>query len=226
MTLSDSYHIESATGRFRRGNNDGAPSPNGSDQSNDDTRGWRLPTHQNQSENVRKLDVQVLIRFAVVCFLFLQGLLSGLSLSALYEAVSSERATNASEARRYFFIGITLCLSGSLCMFDEEALSRVVDIVKGRNTPSGKKQSTIQIHMSLVLIYFVALIITLLASRVDVNVQMSNVAINGGTDEELKSLIDTWRRFAVPRSILCIAGWFVSCYHFVITRSNNAQRDE
>ena len=109
-------------------------------------------------------------------------------------------------------------------MFDEKALSHVVDIVKGRNTPIVEKKSTIQIHVSLVLIYFVALIVTLLASRVDV--QMSNIAINGGIDEELKSLIDTWRRFAVPRSILCILAWLVSCYHFVITSSNNAQRDE
>ena len=174
-----------------------------------------------------ELDVQVMIRFAFVGFLFLQGLLSGLSLSALYEAFTvrspgefiAQYSTRANEIRRYFFVGITFCFTGSLCMLDED----VLDSMKGGNNPSSMARS----NMSLVLVHFAALIITLLCSHVDVHI--SNIAMQIDDDDVISyddlQAVNKWRGFCVPRSILCILGWLVSCYRFVITRSN-VQRDE
>lgn len=221
MTRTEGFYIESAsTGRFRRyhGERDGG------------TRSWKIPALPNQKSN--EPDVKVMQRFAFVIFLFLQGILSGLSLSALYEAFTArspgdfllQYAARSNETRRYFFTGISLCATGSLCMLDGDTLAQVLDFVKGRNTISTTAKSNMSIV--LVLVYFVALLLTLLCSRVDVHI--SNIALQIGgdiSDEDLQSVVEKWRGFAVPRSILSILGWLISCYRFVSMRSN-VERDE
>lgn len=212
---SEGFYIESAaTGRFRRyhGASDG------------DTRSsWRLPISA-PSNTKKEFDVDRVVQFAFVAFLFLQGILSGLSLSALYEALASRSpeefliqysANRANEMRRYFFIGISFCVTGSLCLLDENTISQYR---KGGSTSKSNNMS-----VTLLCLYFIALLLTLLCSRVDVH--MSNIAaqINDGgmlSNVDLQSGVHKWRGFSVPRSCICIAGWLVSCYRFAITRSN------
>lgn len=178
-----------------------------------------------------ELDVQVMFRFAFVGFLFIQGILSGLSLSALYEVFTArspveffaQHSARANEVRRYFFIGISLCATGCLCMLDEDTVTNVLDFFKGKNTPG----STAKSNMILVLNYFVALIITILCSRIDFRISNIATHISGGDlyDGDLQSIVNKWRGFAVPRSLLCILGWLISCYRFVAMRSSS-QREE
>ena len=112
---TEAFYIESAsTGRFRR-----------SYEARDSTLRWRLPMTMLPNQNADRSNDRGIgdkdaskIFFAV--FLFLQGILSGLSLSALYEAFASMKAldfilhsaTRVNEIRRYFFIGINFCTVG------------------------------------------------------------------------------------------------------------------
>jgi hypothetical protein len=223
---SECIYVESAsTGRFRRC----------SEASDGDTRtrGWRRPTHQNStakgdaSEMV--LNAQV-IRIAFIGFLCLQGIISGLSVSALYEAFDSDSprefvaqhlAARANEIRRYFFIGITFCVTGSLCMLEDDDVSQVLILIKGR--------STTKINSSIwyfILSYFIALIMTLLCSHV--YVRMSNILAQNNlegihtSDEKLLSILHQWRGFTVTRSISCFVGWMIYGYRFVIMRARTS----
>jgi hypothetical protein len=179
----------------------------------------RLPIHRNSTAigdaSEKVLNAQV-IRVAFIGFLFLQGIMSGLSVSALYEAFASDSprefvaqhlAARANEIRRYFFIGITFCVTGSLCMLEEET----------------HFMSTTKSNSSLwyfILSYFIALIMTLLCSNVDV--RMSNISAQIYAegihipDEKLLSILHQWRGFTVTRSILCFVGWMMYGYRFVV----------
>lgn len=213
---SEGFYFEGANGRFRRyyQANDGSKT----------RRGWRLSISQGKTNSAED-DVQKLIRFAFIAFLFLSGLLGGLSLSALYEGFTVrspgdfivQYSTRASETRRYFFIGITLCCTGSLCL--GEGFCEISDVIKGKTTRlSGVAKSNI----GLVVIYFSALVVTLLCSRVDVRISTIATQLqNTNSGVVPSSVVEEWRGFAVPRSILCILGWLVSCYRFVVTRSNS-----
>ena len=77
--MTETFYVENANnGRFRRVNQG---------SSKDGDRSWRLPVHHNNAANDGRrgswLDVKSL---AYVGFIFLQGLLSGLSASSLYQA--------------------------------------------------------------------------------------------------------------------------------------------
>lgn len=215
----ETFYVESASnGRFRRDYN---------------PRSGKLPTTSsegNNSSQKKKLGVHAI---AFVCFLFLQGILSGLSLTALYEArsianvspgefIAQYSFSKANETRRYFFIGITWCFTGSLCLFSEDVLS-----VKGNNALSNNSTKSLFL---LNTIFFLALVFTLLCSHVDV--QISNTVLKITTEKDglasyngLPPLLRKWSVCVVTRSILCIVGWFVSCHRFVVMRSK-VNRDE
>ena len=228
---SEGYFQESAcNGRFRR--------CLGASDCDNRTRGWRLPNSSsssstaavNASEEV--LNAQV-IRIAFVGFLFLQGIISGLSVSALYEAFASDSprvfvaqhsVARANEIRRYFFIGITLCVTGGLCMLEEDDVAQIFVIIKGGS--SSAPRNTAKRNSGLwyfILSYFIALVMTLLCSHVDVRTTniLAQINIQGIhiPDEKLLSILHQWRGFTVPRSIMCFLGWLISCYRFVIMRA-------
>merc|ERR1712194_284227 len=106
--------------------------------------------------------------------------------------------------RRYFFIGITYSLTGSLCLLggDEEMLASM----KGNNTPSSRARSH---NVLLVLVYFTALVLTMLCSRLDVRI--TNRAMHMEDDDVLSNadqgVVHHWKGLCVPRSLLCVAGW-------------------
>ena len=222
---SECFYVESAcTGRFRRffEANDGDTR----------TRGWRLSVRQNSAigdASEKVLNAQV-IRIAFIGFLCLQGIISGLSVSSLFEAfaldsprefVAQHLAARANEIRRYFFIGITFCVTGSLCMLEEDDVSQVLIMIKGRITT--KSNSSI---WYFILSYFIALIMTLLCSHVDV--RMSNISAhtnldgNHISDEKLLSILYQWRGFTATRSISCFVGWMIYGYRFVIMRARTS----
>ena len=214
ISETSSFYVENSNGRFRRVIGASKDS---------DTRTWRLPVHHNATnERDRKswLDVKTL---AFVGFLFLQGILSGLSLSSLYQAFTVQlpgellaNSAAANETRRYFFIAITFCVTGSLCVLEEDA-TKLLD-------SSGKTPNATMCNVCLVVIYFLALVATLLCSHADVHIVYTAMQISEGdirvSSDDLLSILHKWRSFAVPRSVLCILGWFVSCCKFIATRKN------
>jgi len=105
-------------------------------------------------------------------------------------------------------------------MLDED----VLDSLRGKPAPTNMGKS----NMSLALVYFAALIITLLCSHVDVRISNIEIQINDGdmiSNEDLKFVVREFRKFSVPRSTLCIVGWLVACCRFVIMKGN-VQLDE
>jgi len=205
--LQHSTNESVATGRFRKCH----------EASDSDTCGsWRLPILRTQKSNAKdsELDVQLMIRFRMVGFLFFQRLLRGLSLSALYVAFTVQSpeeffiqySTRANEIRRYFFGGITLRLTGSLYATDTS--------LKGRNM--GKSEI-------LVLVFDSVLITTRLCSHVDVRI--SNM-------EMQNSVAHDFTCFSVPRSILRIAEFCVTAWnslkkpvvYFLFSMGCNVQR--
>lgn len=210
--VSEGFFIESAaTGRFRRYRTSEAGT-------------WRIPAVSKSKSPSGTDNGEALVRLAFIGFLFLQGLLSGLSLSALYEAFSDrapgeflrQYAHRANEMRRYFFIGVTYSVTGSLCLLggDEKMLSSMK-----RGKPSSRAQSH---NVLLVLVYFTALVLTMLCSRLDVRItylamHMEDSDMLSNADQDV---VHHWKGLCVPRSLLCIAGWLVSCYRFVVMRSH------
>lgn len=236
---SEGFFIESAsTGRFRI--LDLEASNNDDDNNAARARGWKLSQGQNSSTAVQQSDTSALLfdkrilGIAFIGFHFLQGIVSGMSVSSLYEAlaflddsqprdfIALHSTMRANEIRRYFFLGITFCVLGSLCMIKEEDVSRVVGIIKGSSSSSSSSSpritattTTWNSTMSLgciIIFYFTALIMTLLCSSVDFKIVINQ------SDKKLLSTIQLWRCFSVTRGIMCIVGWFISCYRFVIMR--------
>ncbi len=229
--LSASFYIENAsTGRFRR-------------CSDRDTRGnsRNFSEHQNtilaaEHATDRVINVlPVMSKAAFVCFLFLQGILSGLSLSALYEALTPQQpeeffsqysATRANEIRRYFFIGITFCATGSLCSINKHEITQVLASMTGGSSPNSTTKASTSICY-LILTYFLALIITVVCSHVDVRLLDVASHMNEqdtASADDFRSVLHKLRGLSIPRSVFCIVGWFISCYRFFISR-NNIQRE-
>ncbi len=196
------------------------------------TRGKRPPILQE-----KLLNEQV----AFIGFLFLQGIISGLNVSALYEAftldspkmfVAQHLGSRANKMiRRCFFIGITFCVTGSLCMLEEDDVSQVFAIIKGSSssTPRNITKSGWSTWCSI-LSYFNALILTLMCYHVDI--LMSNMStqihVEGVyvSDQKLLSILHQWQGFIVPRSILCFVAWLITCYRFVISRRPSPWTEE
>ena len=100
----------------------------------------------------------------------------------------------------------------------------VLDSPKGRKSPTAMIKS----NMSLVLVYFAGLAISLVCSHADVCISDVAMHINDGdppTGGDLQTAVCEFKGLLVTRSSLCILGWLVSCYRFVVTRSNG-QRNE
>jgi hypothetical protein len=221
---SEGFFIESAsTGRFRI--------------DLEASNGCKLSQSQNSSTVALLIDKQIL-GFAFIGFHFLQGIVSGMSVSSLYEALALDESNprdfialhstvRANEIRRYFFLGITFCVLGSLCMIKEEDVSRVICIIKGSNNSNSSSATSISTPRitaaattwsstpslgCLIIFYFTALIMTLLCSSIDFKIVISQ------SDEKLLSILQLWRCYSVTRGVLCIVGWLISCYRFVIMR--------
>ena len=229
--LNVSFYVENAsTGRFRRY----LVVSEGESRSNR----WSILAQQNSvaagNETDEELNVlPFMTQGAFVCFLFLQGILSGLSLSALFEALTPQQpdefvaqysAARANEIRRYFFIGITFCATGSLCILNKHETTQVLASMTGGNSPNSKASTS---TCYLILIYSFALVITIVCSHEDVLLldfatHITEQEIHASTNN-IRSVLHRWRGLSVSRSIFCIVGWLISCYRFVIT--NNVQRD-
>ena len=141
-------------------------------------------------------------RYVIITFLFLQGILSGLCLSAFSNngfEVSSQTTTE-----QYFFFATTCCLFGSWYMLHQDVITQLLE----RNSLENVSKSLVAKN----LIFFLAFIFTYLCI---------NVVYSGTVDEP------RYCNFAVTRSVLCILGWLISCYRFVLSRNNNTiQHDE
>jgi hypothetical protein len=210
---SESFFVERAsTGRFCRLEASDGDTP---------TRGKRLPIlHEKIISD----------QFVFIGFLFLQGIISGLSVSALYEAFALDSpkmfvahlAARANKmTQRCFFIGLTFCVTGSLCMLKEDDVSQIFAIIKGSSgsTPQNVTKSVWSIWCSIIS-YFIALMFTLLCyhvagrmSNYSTQIHFESVYIS---DEELISILHQWQGFIVTRSILCFVAWLILCYRFVI----------
>lgn len=223
---SEGFFIESAsTGRFRidleASNNDNKAQTSGNSSA-------------VRNETAAFLSDKQVLGFAFIGFHFLQGIVSGMSVSSLYEALALDESkprdfvalhstVRANEIRRYFFLGITFCVLGSLCMIKEEDVSRVIGIIKGSNNSRTTSISTPRITAAttwssttslgcLIIFYYTALIMTLLCSSVDFE------SVLNQSDETMLSILQLWRCYSVTRGVLCIIGWLISCYRFVIMR--------
>ena len=143
-------------------------------------------------------------RTVVIAFLFLQGILSGLCLSAFFNNNDSFDISSQTTSELYFFVAITCCLFGSWYMLHQEIITQL-----------SKRNSLVRVSKSLVaknLIFFLAFIFTYMCS---------NIVYSEAVDD------NKYRNFAVTRSVLCIIGWLISCYRFVLSRNNNTvQHDE
>ena len=149
----------------------------------------------------------------------LQGLLAGFSVHALHE-VSVKQSTSqfaiqygkrATGIFRFYFLSVTLCLSGSIRkhssmthLIDED--EKEVDKSHDKDT---KKRTIIEISASILgLIYFGALTLTLLTTKLDY------LKDNHGGDldqDNVESNIFTWTYLSVSRSVVCKFGWCIAC---------------
>ena len=222
-TNAGQYYVESATtGRFRR-----------YVVGNDGVQRWReKPRHKNlASDHIfwsanRKEALTKIRHSSYVSFLFLQGVLAGQCIQSMYEAFIVASAKEfiiqymhrANENRRFYFIAISLCAMGSLCMIDENAIERVLCLKK-----SGMTSNIVNHNGSvpvLVLVYFIALIVTLPCSIIDHRIsnltfESNQDAFFGDVDDVAQSVLDgvnSWKGLAVTRSVFCIIGWLVSCH--------------
>ena len=143
-------------------------------------------------------------RYVVVAFLFLQGILSGLCLSALFISTDGFEISSQATTELYFFVAITCCLFGSSYMMHQDIIAQL-----------SKRNGLEHVSKSLVaknLIFFLAFVFTYMCS---------NIVYSEVVDE------NNYRNFAVTRSKICILGWLISCYRFVLSRNNNTvQHDE
>lgn len=188
------------------------------------TRGKRPPILQEKILNDQ---------FAFIGFLFVQGIISGLNVSALYEAftldspkmfVEQHLASRANNMiLRCFFIGITFCVTGSLCMLKKNDVSHLFAIISGSSSSTRNITKSDWGIWCSILSYFVALILTLMCYHVDV--RMSNMSTQIHV-EKLLSILHQWQGFIVPRSILCFVAWLISCYRFVINRRPSPWTEE
>ena len=190
MTGTTSFFIENATtGRFHRHK---PISENAKGKEDNDKNNTSISTTFH--------------RYVIITFLFLQGILSGLCLSALYEAFNNNASFVSSQttSEQYFFVGILGGVFVSWYMLHQDIITQL----KERNCLDNVSKSLVAKN----LIFFLAFIFTYMCS---------NLVFSGTVDE------NNYRNFAIARSILCILGWLISCYRFVVTRSNNTvQPDE
>ena len=130
----------------------------------------------------------------------------------LYSAVTAYDSSEVEYYAQYFFIGISSCLTGSLCLLlDKNIVTEILGCIGGTNNLRNTTKSLLMLN----IIFFIALIFTLLCSHVEA--QISNISDENTqvSHEELQVVLVRWRGFVVTRSVLCIVGWLLSCFHFV-----------
>jgi len=130
----------------------------------------------------------------------------------LYSAVTAYDSSEVEYYAQYFFIGISSCLTGSLCLLlDKNIVTEILGCIGGTNNLRNTTKSLLMLN----IIFFIALIFTLLCSHVEA--QISNISDENTqvSHEELQVVLLRWRGFVVTRSVLCIVGWLLSCFHFV-----------
>jgi len=126
--------------------------------------------------------------------------------SLLYEAFNNNDSFEISSqttTEQYFFIGILGCVFGSWYMLHQDIITQL------------ERNSLEHVSKSLVaknLIFFLAFVFTYMC----INIVFSGVISDA----------NKYRNFAVTRSVLCIVGWLISCYRFVVTRNNNTVRHD
>ena len=148
----------------------------------------------------------------------LQGLLAGFSVHALHE-VSVKQSTSqfaiqygkrATGIFRFYFLSVTLCLSGSIRK--HSLMTHLIDEdekVK-KSYDKDKKRTIIKISVSILgLIYFGALTLTLLTTKLDFYLKDN---LGGDLDQtNVESNISRWKSLSVSRSVVCILGWCIAC---------------
>lgn len=150
---------------------------------------------------------------------FLQGILAGFGCQSLYEVgvrrdreeflVESSRL--ASETRRFWYVALTLCLTGAVLRFLEGDVAR-----------AGRKRTTTFTVRSLVLLFCagIALVATLLSSPVDAalfqrfRIETMEYGANGANDTAtVAARIPYWKALTTCRSVCCILAWTItSCW--------------
>jgi hypothetical protein len=160
-------HYQTPSGRFRRGGR--------SSQKIENTD--RL---KDQSQ-AREVDIG---RLCYVFLLFVQGALCGMCIQTLHSIVIGDSITSW-DSSRFYFIGINLALTGSLCMIDK------------RKDSVGPKH--LDASCVLVAVYFVALILSLSSSVIKA------CAFDDSSYLKTEGL-------ETARSIFGIAGWLVSSF--------------
>ena len=130
----------------------------------------------------------------------------------LYSAVTAYDSSAVEYYAQYFFIGISSCLTGSLCLLlDKNVVTEILGCIGGINN----LRNTTKIILILNIVFFIALIFTLLCSHVEAQISNMSDENTQVSYEELQVVLLRWRGFVVTRSVLCIVGWLLSCFHFV-----------
>ncbi len=160
---------------------------------------------------------------AYVSFLFLQGILAGLAIQSMYEVFVVESAREfllqyvhrSNETRRCYFLAISSCVTGSLCMIDEKAVTSMLPSFRDKMNSSGHVERANGDGIYLSVIYFLALGVTQVASMVDyeitANRNFERGIIPNDDGDEAQSIFDSWTGLAITRSVLCLFGWLYSC---------------
>ena len=131
----------------------------------------------------------------------------------LYSAVTAYDSSAVEYYAQYFFIGISSCLTGSLCLLlDKNVVTEILGCIGGTNN---LRNNTTKSLLLLNIVFFIALIFTLLCSHVEAQISNMSDENTQVSYEELQVVLLRWRGFVVTRSILCIVGWLLSCFHFV-----------
>ena len=130
----------------------------------------------------------------------------------LYSAVTAYDSSTVEYYAQYFFIGISSCLTGSLCLLlDENIVTEILGCIGGINNLRNTTKSLLILN----IVFFIALIFTLLCSHVEAQISSISDENTQVSYEEQQVVLLRWRGFVVTRSVLCIVGWLLSCFHFV-----------
>lgn len=160
-----------------------------------DNYGNSLPIDKTSRSDSRRERMDEIGRVSYVGMVFVQGALCGLSIQTLYRSFVSQLMANDNENRQLYFLAISMALTSCLCMIEKSP---------GRLDISDSSNRYDTSYMSAI-VYFVALVITLSSSVVDTNATRDNdpMLTNHSSNNALE----------VTRSVMCIIGWLISCYH-------------
>lgn len=150
-----------------------------------------------------------------------RGFLAGFSCQTLYEVFVNrtneefivEYSRLANETRRFYFIAITICLMGAI---HDGEITHVVN----REKLTKAKKNGVLIHECKALIiiacFLLALVFSLLTSKLDAELYKSFVAINSvgesfiSSHGEKNQQIQSWKMLTACRSVCCIMCWLIT----------------